>query len=172
MLRNRLSMRKASESFDALIALIEGSSYLYLRHSVDGEGSPSFSLTVKSHSGSMDLASETLEKVLLQALRPLKIDAGKRCTRCRKAKSLGDFPRKPSSKDGLASHCSECDRKRKKKWYPRAARRAQRSAATNGSFQAAQQRLEVNPEVDIEHPQIPPDHQSESFRRCGVPPGS
>lgn len=142
-MRNKLAMKRAAESFDSLIALIEGSSFLYFSHKIEGDGVPSYYLTIKGLGASTDLASDSLAKILMQALRPLKIEPPKRCSRCRKSKKLTEFNLKPSAKDGRASHCAECDRKRKKKWYPRAARRASRSAATNGSFQAAQQQLEV-----------------------------
>lgn len=71
------------------------------------------------------LSGGSLEEALLLAIRPPQ----KRCTRCRLLKDLKEFGRSPSHKDGHASHCLICDRRRKKKWYKRASRRqAQRHA--------------------------------------------
>ena len=75
----------------------------------------------------------TLTDAFLRAMHGTQ--AQKTCTRCKKIKPLGEYPkRKKESSDGRAAQCLECDRKRKAKWYPRSARtrrligRAERSA--------------------------------------------
>lgn len=104
---------------------------------------------MKSGYETQTLSANALTELLQQALRtPTPIPTpGKCCTRCGQRKELAEFPKKATSRDGCAAHCRVCDRKRKSKWYPREARRAQRSAATNGAFQAEQQGVEVNPET-------------------------
>lgn len=71
----------------------------------------------RDHHGS----AETLARAIAKAFRghiPRK-----KCSRCLRSKPLADFGVNSSGhKDGRASHCLECDRKRKRKWYPRSSR--------------------------------------------------
>jgi predicted methyltransferase len=39
------------------------------------------------------------------------------CTKCKEEKSLGDFRKQSSTKDGLKYYCKECDDKTAKRYY-------------------------------------------------------
>jgi len=43
----------------------------------------------------------------------------KKCTICKKEKELSEFNKHPKRKDGLQSHCRECNRQRSRAYYKR-----------------------------------------------------
>jgi hypothetical protein len=48
---------------------------------------------------------------------PLAVESGKRCTMCKVVKPLNEFNRHSQRRDGLQSHCRECNRARSRRYY-------------------------------------------------------
>jgi len=93
------------------------------------------SITLHFHADVVSLGLVGLDRTVTHVERPSLLQALlagtnseplKRCSRCRAEKPIEEFPCKSSARDGRASHCRVCDRKRLAKWYPRKMRAAAR----------------------------------------------
>ncbi len=113
----------------ALQALIDGAEYLYLTRLPYDDGDVLYQLSWRAGGRSHIEQARTFAELL--RLVTGQGGPAKTCSRCRQRKDLDDFPRRPDRKDGRASHCLDCDRNRKSKWYPRSARKRPGQAPTS-----------------------------------------
>lgn len=111
------------ESIDALLHDVD---FVYICRCEEESGDALYRLSYRAGGVNRTEVASTLEKLVYVLSGDTKV-----CSRCQLSKPLRDFPRRKQMKDGRASHCIECDRKRKAKWYPRAARGRKSTPSAN-----------------------------------------